>query len=331
MGDARKVSVIVPVFNRERYVAESIDSILATGYPNLEILVVDDGSTDSTPGILEEIRALAGTVVRVLRPAGRGPRGPSASRNLALAEAVGHYVCFLDSDDLMLPHRFERAVPLLDRNPALDGVIEVTELLFEDDREMDLWGDRARRYGPTVPTISPADFPAACLLERRCSMHTSNILVRSQLFARAGVFRPENQRSEDFHLWLRMLACGRFAVGGIDRPVTLYRRHGENVWTPHERDCIRDLGVLADILAWARRSPHVSRANARVLREAYRRKARWCLAMLRAERDRSGMIALAWSLLAADRSWLADRGFLANVSRGLLRLPAGSRGRETPA
>jgi hypothetical protein len=153
-------------------------------------------------------------------------------------------------------------------------------------------------------------------------MHTANILVRSGLFSRAGVFRPENRRSEDFHLWLRMLACGRFAVGAIDRPVTLYRRHGGNVWTPHRRDSIRDLGVMADVVAWAGRSPHVPAGNLLVLREAYRRKARWCLAMLRRERDRVGMIALARSLLAADRSWLRDRGFVANVGRVLLHRSA---------
>ena len=104
------------------------------------------------------------------------------------------------------------------------------------------------------------------------------------------------------------------------------RRHGGNMWSPHGRDCLRDLGVLTEVMAWARRSPHVPAANAMVLREAYRRKARWCLAMLRAERDRRGIIALARSLLAADRSWVRDRGFVGNVSRALLRRSAGSRG-----
>lgn len=237
---ATRVSVIVPVFNRERYVEQCLDSILATRYPELEILVVDDGSTDSTPAILEDVRARAGGMVRVLHHPGRQNRGPSSSRNLALARAAGAYVCFLDSDDV----------------------------------------------------------------------------------------RPANKRSEDFHLWLRMLACGRFAVGSIDRPVTLYRRHGENVWTPHGRDGIRDLGVLADVLAWARRSPFVPTANAMVLREAYRRKARRCLAMLRAERDRRALIALARSLLAVDRSWLRDGGFLANVIRGLVDRSIGPRGKK---
>lgn len=325
---ATRVSVIVPVFNRERYIEECLESILATRYPELEILVVDDGSTDSTPAILEEIRARAGEIVRVLHHPGRQNRGPSSSRNLALARAAGAYVCFLDSDDLMLSHRFTWAVPLLDRDRELDGVIEVTQVFFENDLQIDLWGNRPRRYGPTVRAIAPADFPSECLLERRCSMHTSNILVRSRLFARAGIFRPANKRSEDFHLWLRMLACGRFAVGSIDRPVTLYRRHGENVWTPHGRDGIRDLGVLADVLAWARRSPHVPTANAMVLREAYRRKARRCLAMLRADRDRRALIALARSLLAVDRSWLRDRSFLANVIRGLIDRSIRPRGKE---
>ena len=178
--------MIVPVFDREPYVRESVESVLATGYPALEVLVVDDGSTDGTSRVLEEIRARSPEKIRVLRHSGGRNLGSTASRNLALSAAGGEYVCFLDSDDIMLPHRFERSVELLDGDPSLDGVVEVTDLLFEDDAERERWGDRRLRYGPRSPSIPPGGFLAACLLEKSCSMHTSNILVRARLFGEGG-------------------------------------------------------------------------------------------------------------------------------------------------
>lgn len=313
-----RVSVVVPVYNRERYVGECVDSILATRYPNLEILIVDDGSTDTTPAMLADIEAKNAKAVRLLHNPGRQNLGQKPSTNLAISRATGAYVCFLDSDDVMLPHRFERAVPLLDGDARLDGVIEVTELLFEDEEQVGRWGDRAASYGPRVEAVPAQEFLRACLLERSCSMHTSNILVRARLFKKSGVFRPTRDRSEDFHLWLRMAACGRFAVGEVGRPVTLYRRHGENIWTPDRGDSVRDVGVLADVLSWARRSPDVPPGNVTVLREAYRRKARWCLAMLREAGDRKGLFVFARTLLAMDPSWALDRAFVGNLARGLL-------------
>jgi hypothetical protein len=163
-------------------------------------------------------------------------------------------------------------------------------------------------------------------------MHTSNILVRRRLFEKSGVYRPTRERSEDFHLWLRMAACGRFAVGEIERPVTRYRRHEGNVWSPDPGDSVRDVQVLADVLDWARRSPHVSERNVAVLREAHRRKARWCLAMLRAEGDRAGLAALSRRLLTRDPRWILDRVFAGNVVRGLLsRSGRAGRGSAPPA
>jgi hypothetical protein len=249
---------------------------------------------------------------------------------LALAAAGGEYVCFLDSDDIMLPHRFERSVELLDVDPSLDGVVEVTELLFEDDVERERWGDRPLRYGPRAPSISADGFLAACLLERSCSMHTSNIMVRARLFAKTGLFRPTRERSEDFHLWLRMAACGRFAVGEIARPVTLYRRHRGNIWKPGALDSLRDVGVLKDVLVWARRSPHVAAANVAALGWAYRDKARWCIGRLGSGEGRGAALRFASRLLSRDLRWALDPRFAAGLARAILR-PDGSRRARTQA
>ena len=316
---ATPVSVIMPVLDRAPFVRASVESVLATGYPALEIVVVDDGSTDGTGPILEDLRTRNAPVIRVLRHPGGRNAGPWASRNLALAEATGAYICFLDSDDLMLPHRFQRAVPLLDEDPALDGVIEVAELVFDDEEARQRWGRRALRYGPRVASIPADGFLAACLLDRICSMHTSNILVRARLFERAGVFR-QRQRSEDFHLWLRLAACGRFAVGGTQRPVTLYRRHAGNIWIPDPLDSVRDAAVLGEALAWARRSRHVSRSNRAVLRRAYRNKLRWCVRMLHAA-DRKRALRFVAGVLVRGHRRALDARLVVDLARLFLRSP----------
>jgi len=329
-ASATKISVIIPVFDRERFVRESVESVLATEYPALEVLLVDDGSTDGTSRVVEVIRARNPGVVRVLRHPGGRNLGSPASRNLAIEAARGAYVCFLDSDDIMLPHRFRRSVDLLDGDASLDGVVEVTEMLFDDAAERKRWGERALMYGPRTTAIPADGFLAACLLHKSCSLHTSNILVRARMFAKAGLFRPTRERSEDFHLWLRMAACGRFSVGEIARPVALYRRHEGNIWKPGALDSLRDVGVLSDVLAWARRSPQVSPGNVAVLSRAYRDKARWCLHRLGSGIGRRAAVRFAGRLLARDPRWALDPRFAAGLGRAILR-PDGPRRTRTRA
>jgi hypothetical protein len=210
-------------------------------------------------------------------------------------------------------------VELLDGDASLDGVVEATELLFDDDAERERWGGRRARYGPATRAIPPERLLAACLLERRCSIHTSNLLVRARLFAKAGRFRPTRERSEDFHLWLRMAACGRFAVGEIDRPVARYRRHGGNIWQPSGLDSVRDVGVLRDVLRWARRSPHVAPANVATLARAYRDKAHWCLHRLGNGEGRMAALHFAGRLVARDPRWVLDLRFARGLARAVLR------------
>jgi glycosyltransferase involved in cell wall biosynthesis len=311
----------MPVFDRAPFVRASVESVLATGYPELEVVVVDDGSTDDTSAILEDLRSRNEAVVRILHHPGGRNLGPWASRNLALAAATGAYICFLDSDDIMLPYRFERAVWLLDENPGLDGIVEVAELVFDAEQDRARWGKRALRYGPQVGSIPAGGFLTACLLDRICSMHTSNILVRARLFERTGVFRATSERSEDFHLWLRMAACGRFAVGEMERPVTLYRRHAGNIWSPDPLDSLRDAAVLRDALAWAQRSRHVTPSNVTVLRQAYRRKLRWCVRILRSMADRENALRFVGGVFVSGHGRALDLRLVADLARLALRRP----------
>lgn len=102
------VSIIIPAFNRESTIAASVESALAQDHPKIEVIVVDDGSTDGTIGELERF----GDRIVVIR---QPNAGPSAARNRGVANAKGEIVAFLDSDDLWLPGKVSRQVALMER------------------------------------------------------------------------------------------------------------------------------------------------------------------------------------------------------------------------
>lgn len=117
MNDPPLVSVIVPAYNAARYVAEAIDSIVAQEVAEMEIIVVDDGSTDATPRVLAEYATRPGfTVIRT------GNEGVAAARNQGLDRACGRYLAFLDADDRWRPGKLRREIELLESDPEVVAV-----------------------------------------------------------------------------------------------------------------------------------------------------------------------------------------------------------------
>jgi glycosyltransferase involved in cell wall biosynthesis len=111
-----KVSVIVPAYNREKYIGQCLDSILNQTYKDLEIIVVDDGSTDSTPEMVEEYRRRYGEKIKFKRL--ERNRGQSVATNEGIKMAEGEYIAFCDSDDWFHPERIEKMVKVLEENPS---------------------------------------------------------------------------------------------------------------------------------------------------------------------------------------------------------------------
>ena len=114
------VSVVMPAFDEERFIAEALESVFSQTYSSFELIVVDDGSTDHTATV-----AGAFDGVRIVRRTTRG--GPAAARNSGLAEARGEYWTIFDADDLMPPGRLALQVAFLRANPSLDMVLGLAE------------------------------------------------------------------------------------------------------------------------------------------------------------------------------------------------------------
>jgi len=111
-----KISVIIPIYNAERYLSETIESVMAQTYSDWEIVAVDDGSTDKTPEILKDHEKKLSKKLCVIT---QKNSGVSIARNTAIAAARGEYIAFLDHDDLWLPEKLEKQVKLLDSNKKL--------------------------------------------------------------------------------------------------------------------------------------------------------------------------------------------------------------------
>ena len=209
------VSVMMPAYNAERYIASAIESVLAQTYSDWELLVVDDGSTDRTG----EIAAGVGDPrVRVLRQANGGE---AAARNHALRSMRGEYLAFLDSDDRFLPEHLALTVEFLKDRPEVDGVYTDGYHVDSDDNRLPLLS--ARRRGPYEGSIfealvraSDVFGPPICVVLRAERVHEKSCRFDERI-----VIGP------DWDFFVHFSEHARF--GYIDRPTCLYRVHLTNI------------------------------------------------------------------------------------------------------
>src|SRR5215217_3780270 len=125
-----KVTVITPVYNGERYIEGAIASLLAQSFQDWELVIIDDGSSDSTPQILEK---LADPRIRVFR---QENAGEANARNVGLDQATGEYISFLDADDLYLPTALEDLSSFLDSHPEFDVIYSDGQICDDQDHPL---------------------------------------------------------------------------------------------------------------------------------------------------------------------------------------------------
>ena len=198
-----QISVVIPTFNRRRFVREAVASVCAQGPDTNEIVVVDDGSTDGTAAALAHE---FGARVRIVCGA---HRGVSAARNRGVAASDGELVAFLDSDDLWLPGKLAAQRAFFARRA--DAQICQTQ---------EIWLRNGARVNPRAYHQKPSGDIFAPSLER-CLISPSAVMLRRQLFERVGGFDENLPVCEDYDLWLH-IACDT-PVGLVDRPLVVKR------------------------------------------------------------------------------------------------------------
>jgi glycosyltransferase involved in cell wall biosynthesis len=223
------ISVVMPVRNAEAFLDAAIASIRAQTHQALELIVVDDGSSDRTPEILERH---AGEDPR-LRCLTQGTIGIVAALNCGIGQAAGAYVARMDADDIARPDRLARQLDVLSRHPAAALVGSSYQVI-----------DRRGRALRTVHLPTAPDEIRARLATGNCIAHPT-VLLRRQALDAVGLYRAAFRHCEDYDLWLRL--AERYELLGIDEPLLLYREHpGQVTWSGLEQ---RILSVLAAGLA----------------------------------------------------------------------------------
>lgn len=207
------VSVVIPVYNRGKFVGETIQSVLAQSFRDFEIIAIDDGSTDNS---LEVLRSFGDRVSVLQHPNGEN-RGQSAAINLGLRRARGKYIAILDSDDLWMPEKLEILVGFLESHPDVG-------LVYSNGQWVDEEGNsKGVIYGPNHTETSD---PSKVLLNCYFAL-PSNSVVRREAFERAGEFDETLRTAQDHDMAIRIAEVARLAY--VDRVLWSYRRHGASV------------------------------------------------------------------------------------------------------
>ena len=203
------VSVVVPSRNRARFLRRTLRAILAQEAVDLEVIVVDDGSTDDTAAMAAAFDS------RVVTLRNQSPAGVSAARNRGIASAQGDWISFCDDDDLWSPHKLSRQLVAAGRANAAWAYAG------------DVIVDEQLRVLSGGPPPSPEDVVAGLPRSNPLSSGGSNVVVRASLLATVGGFDTSLRRTEDWDLWIRL--ARRASPACAPEPLVAYRFHRGNI------------------------------------------------------------------------------------------------------
>lgn len=220
------VSTIIPVFNRPEMIVEAIDSVLNQTYRPIEIIVVDDGSTDNTKQVLTELAKQHDEIIVLSQT----NSGPGAARELGLQSASGEFVQYLDSDDLLCPNKFEQQVSILRAKPECDLAYGKTKVNIIGEPPTE---EIIKLTGVKIDTMFP-------LFLRSRWWSTSTPLHRKRICMQLGSWLSI-RNEEDWEYDCRIAALGgRLAY--VDDFVSITRRHDQHL----SDDGGSDISKLAD-------------------------------------------------------------------------------------
>jgi len=210
------VSVVIPAFNSAKYLPDALESVIDQNCRDVEIIVVDDGSTDDTRKILEEHPS---------RPTYLYQQngGPSKARNLGIRASKAKYIAFLDADDIWLPHKLDYQLELIESDPRL-GLVFSDVKFFDGEPPMDgsYWKQRGC-YDEMIAESRMIQNAFAKLMKINYIM-PSSALVKRECFDKSGLFDESLRYVEDKDMWLRI--SRHYPMACIPQPLVKRRVHG---------------------------------------------------------------------------------------------------------
>jgi glycosyltransferase involved in cell wall biosynthesis len=225
------VSIIIPAYNVARYIGETLNAVFAQTFKDYEVIVVNDGSPDT-----EDLESAIEPYMERIVYLKQENRGAAAARNQALCASHGHYVAFLDADDLWLPDYLEEQLKFIESHHC--DLVYADALLFGDPVF------EGRTFMETTPSNGEVSFQS--LVNGQCNVITSGVVARRQLVLDVGSFDEQLRNAHDFDLWIRLVRGG--ARLAYQRKVLLHYRFHEGSLSGDELNRInRELRVLNKI------------------------------------------------------------------------------------
>lgn len=235
------ITVLIPCYNGERFIGQAIQSVLDQTCQDFEIVVVDDGSTDRSPQVVEGFHDPR---IRLLFQANGGP---GKARNTGARATAGEFLAFLDADDLALPHRFASQLAILESDPQLSVVGSGYVWIDETGAELP-WPHHSWQHAP-----DPNDL-ATWLVD--CPFVPSATMLRRQAWEDVGGFEEDLPGTEDWNLWMRLVVTGHRMTWQQD-VVCLYRRSPSGMSENAERTLANSVGALQRVLLRPDFPPHL--------------------------------------------------------------------------
>lgn len=225
-GTMGLVSVVIPVYNAAAHLRETLDSILAQTYKNIEIVAVDDGSSDDSVAILQ---SYGDRVVIVQQP----NSGPAAARNRGVAEAKGEWIAFLDADDLWQPDKLEKQLlGMGDCNWAYTDSIFMGGI-NDGKRDSEL---SSKLSGNVLDELVCCNF-----------IGTSSVMIRRDVFLNIGGFDQSLRSIQDWDLWMRI--ASKHPITYINEPLVRYRVHSTSTSRSTRKTLPNHLKVIDKIFS----------------------------------------------------------------------------------
>ncbi len=205
-----KVSVVIPTYNHARYLPYALDSVVNQSYANLEVIVIDDGSTDGTSEVVKPYRSKINYIYKA-------NGGTPSALNLGLSVAAGKYICWLSADDALMEHKVSKQVGLMESDPSLG--FSYTSFVVIDANGTKQYDVNSVYYLNKQEMVTK--------LMAGCFINGSSVMMNGSALKVVGGFDEGLPQAHDYDLWFRFLR--HYSCGFLAEPLLAYRWHGENM------------------------------------------------------------------------------------------------------